>query len=56
MNSQIQRRRPAFPRLPLDPELDAFEPAEQINLDPELVMKNLGLRVVALLVGHQHDR
>ena len=34
-------KRPSFPRLPLDPELDAFEPAEQINLDPELVMKNL---------------
>ena len=34
-------KRPAFPLLPMDPDLDAVELAEQINLDPELLIKNL---------------
>ena len=34
-------RRPAVPRSLLDPELDDFEPGEQINLDPELLTKTL---------------
>ena len=54
--SKSGEKRPAFPQLPLDLELDAFEPVEKINLDPELLMKNLQTATANLRPLLESDR